>query len=456
MQSDNFQYLIRVIYLPRVVAYLLASAVTVSHIEASLSEIIFIIGLIIYPHFLHWALGSFGNIPSSAERSLLIDAILVALLIVVNDFYPFATVSFVVPLVLSTLLIARPIWLLPVMSLTFVVCAVALGFGAEIERKGTPLSEALSSLSLVIYCVHVAFLGFRITSAMGKARKDAELTAQKFSQITSHLSRYISPQIYSSFSDVKERKSAATRKRLTVFFSDIEGFTELMDNLEEETVTRLLNEYLNTMTEIAHEHGGTVDKFMGDGIMIFFGDPLTRGPEQDALACTRMALEMRRRLKYLRGKWREASISSELHIRIGINTGYCAVGNFGSENRMDYTAVGSTVNIASRLEGKAPRDGILISGSTYQLIKHSLVCEEQSKVQVKGISRALENYTVVGERQDSSLGVVEQEVCGLQVSLNLALVDINKARKVLHQLENNLLMLEAKKRETKSTIRLLR
>jgi len=239
-----------------------------------------------------------------------------------------------------------------------------------------------------------------------------------------------------------------TRKKITVFFSDIEGFTSLMDNLEEETVTAILNEYLNTMAQIAIEHGGTVDKFMGDGIMVFFGDHESQGTRKDALCCVRMALEMRRSLNCLRVKWRQDGIFSDLHIRIGIHTGYCTVGNFGSEDRMDYTAIGSTVNIASRLEGKASRDGILISLDTFRLILDQLQCVEQAPVEVKGIKRPIENYLVVGERAESPLCFLEQGIKGLQVSMNPALIDTKKARELIAKVEMSISALEENQRES--------
>jgi class 3 adenylate cyclase len=214
----------------------------------------------------------------------------------------------------------------------------------------------------------------------------------------------------------------------------------------------MLNEYLNAMAEIAIDYGGTVDKFIGDGIMVFFGDPSTRGAAEDALCCVRMALEMRRSLKPLRRKWQRDGIFSELHIRIGINTGYCAVGNFGSENRMDYTAVGGTVNIASRLETSASRDGISISGHTYQLISRHIKCIEKEPVMAKGIRRPIENYSVVTERQDSKFCIVEQDIKGLHISMNPVLVDIHKARTILKEVEASIARIEQNQIESTKRI----
>ena len=131
--------------------------------------------------------------------------------------------------------------------------------------------------------------------------------------------------------------------------------TGTTDRLESEELTQLLNQYLSAMSEVALDYGATVDKYVGDAIMIFFGDPETRGVKEDALACVKMAIAMRERIASLAHIWRDAGIERPLACRIGINTGYCTVGNFGSEDRMDYTIIGGAVNLASRLETEADR-----------------------------------------------------------------------------------------------------
>jgi GST-like protein len=134
------------------------------------------------------------------------------------------------------------------------------------------------------------------------------------------------------------------------------------------------------MSEIALAHGATIDKY---AIVIFFGDPESAGVKQDALRCARMVLAMQRRMADLREMWRDAGIAQPLRCRMGINTGFCTVGNFGSENRMDYTIIGSGVNLASRLESVAGADEILISYETHALIRDAFLCEERGPVEVR-------------------------------------------------------------------------
>jgi PAS domain S-box-containing protein len=221
--------------------------------------------------------------------------------------------------------------------------------------------------------------------------------------LSSKLAKYLSRQVYDSiFEGRTEVRVESYRKKLTVFFSDIQGFTELTDIMEAEEVSSLLNTYLSEMARIAEEHGGTVDKFIGDGIMIFFGDPETRGEREDALACVRMAIDMRGRVDELRAGWTTRAGSAGLHVRMGINTGFCTVGNFGSEDRMDYTIVGKEVNAASRLEVAADAGQIRISNTTYELVKDEIETRPVGELRVKGLAYPIRTYEVVGAREEPS------------------------------------------------------
>jgi adenylate cyclase len=136
--------------------------------------------------------------------------------------------------------------------------------------------------------------------------------------------------------------------------------------------------------------------------MIFFGDPETRGVKKDAVACVTMAIAMQRRMAELSADWRNSGIEAPFRCRIGIHTGYCTVGNFGSEDRMDYTIVGGAVNLASRLEHEAPPGGILISYETYAHVQDEVRCEEMGRIQVRGIGHPVAAYRVVGLNADSA------------------------------------------------------
>ena len=265
---------------------------------------------------------------------------------------------------------------------------------------------------------------------------------EKIEQLAGKLSKYLSPQVYQSiFSGEKNVKIEAYRKNLTVFFSDIKGFTEITDSLEPEVLSSLLNNYLNEMSKIALKYGGTIDKFVGDAIMIFFGDPETKGQKEDAKACVLMAIEMRERMKYLQKMWEDQGISKPLRIRIGVNTGYCNVGNFGSEDRLDYTIIGGEVNLASRLESNADAGQILISHETYALVKNQIICEKKEEIKVKGIAHKVLTYQVVNTKEKlvKSKNFLNEEFEGFNLSIDLERIKKEKViaslKKALHEIE---------------------
>jgi class 3 adenylate cyclase len=148
------------------------------------------------------------------------------------------------------------------------------------------------------------------------------------------------------------------------------------------------------MSQIALEHKATIDKFIGDGIVAFFGAPESLGVKQDAARCVKMAIEMRERMHTLRETWALRGISAPFHVRMGINTGYCTVGNFGTPERMDYTVIGTQVNLAARLEKTAETDQILISHQTYMLVRDEICCLKVGDLEFKGIGFSVPAYQV--------------------------------------------------------------
>jgi class 3 adenylate cyclase len=192
------------------------------------------------------------------------------------------------------------------------------------------------------------------------------------------------------------------------------------------------------MSQIALSYGATIDKYVGDAIVIFFGDPETRGVNEDALACVEMAIAMRKRMRELQELWRASGIEKPLQCRIGINTGYCTVGNFGSEDRMDYTIIGSGVNLASRLETTATPGEILISYETYAAVRQRIHCEERGHISVKGIAYPVATYQVVDtyENVRAVRGFIHEERPSLRLDLDLDAMsadDRNHAAAVLHK-----------------------
>jgi class 3 adenylate cyclase len=239
--------------------------------------------------------------------------------------------------------------------------------------------------------------------------------------LSSQLSKYLSPQLYRSiFSGERNVEVASQRKKLTIFFSDIAGFTETTDLLESEELTSLLNQYLTEMSSIALEHGATIDKFVGDAIMLFFGDPETRGAKGDAIACVKMAIAMQQRMKELQEEWRGRGQEHVFQLRIGINTGYCTVGNFGSNDRVDYTIIGNEVNLAARLQSHADLGGVLLAHETRSLVQDAILTEETGTITVKGFPRPVRTHRVVGFYDDTEVQgrVIRKQQDGLTLIID--------------------------------------
>ena len=240
--------------------------------------------------------------------------------------------------------------------------------------------------------------------------KDRELIEEKtkrLENIANRLSKYLSPQVYKSIFDEEESgkktKENYVRKNLTIFFSDIVNFTDLSDSLEAEKLALILNNYLSEMSLIAINSNATIDKFIGDAILSFHGAPETLGDENDAINCISMALEMKERVDELQSFWIRQGVKDGLKVRYGISSGFANVGDFGSSVMSDYTAIGSSVNLASRLQSIAPENEIIISDTTYNLVKNQINCEEYEEITPKGFVRPVKTYKVISFKNKTNI-----------------------------------------------------
>ncbi|NRB01916.1 MAG: adenylate/guanylate cyclase domain-containing protein [Rhodobacteraceae bacterium] len=238
-------------------------------------------------------------------------------------------------------------------------------------------------------------LQYRLAGRFHRLNDDLTANNAFLADVSLKISKYLSPQIYKSiFSGEKDAQISTERKKLTVFFSDIKDFTETTEGMQPEELTVLLNEYFTEMSKVAHAHGATIDKFIGDAIVAFFGDPETRGAREDARACVGMALAMQQRMVELEQLWRARGYERPFKARMGLNTGFCNVGNFGSNERMDYTIIGAEANLAARLESIAEPGGIVMSYETYAHAKDMVDATPGQPVQLKGIAREVVPYQV--------------------------------------------------------------
>jgi class 3 adenylate cyclase len=297
---------------------------------------------------------------------------------------------------------ALVVWWLALVAMTGAEQAGLLSYaplydGAPIEGGRMNPSWLLSTggvtLALTLFIQLVIYV---IIERWRDREANLAITSRQLGQANDVISRYIASQLAEQIRagdySALERHE---RRRLTLFFSDIQDFAATADLVEPEDLSRQLNEYLAGMTTIAEHHGATIDKFVGDAIMIFFGAPAATSDRDQALRAVRMAIEMQERLAMLRQQWLVEGAERVFHVRMGINTGQASVGAFGSPSRLEYTAIGRQVNLAARLQAQCEPDRILLSHSTYTLVRDEVPCASKGEVTVKGFHQAVKIYEVL-------------------------------------------------------------
>jgi class 3 adenylate cyclase len=204
--------------------------------------------------------------------------------------------------------------------------------------------------------------------------------------------RYVSAEIAAQIvaDPGRHLRLGGDKREVTVLFGDLRGFTPLAEQLDPQDVVDILNSYLKLVIDAVFEFRGTLDKFRGDGFMAFFGAPIAR--EDDPLSAVRCALAIQERLARVAFvKFPEL----RLHMGVGINTGIVIAGDIGSERRTDYTVIGNEVNTAQRFESNAGPGQILITGNTYERVKHAVRVRELGRLRVAGKQEGVEAYDVL-------------------------------------------------------------
>jgi len=332
----------------------------------------------------------------------------------------------------------------------------------EITIQQPLASNILAFKYSLAYFVIAALSGFafimmqrRQATTIAEMNQDLTVANEFLASVSMKIARYLPPQIYKSvFSGQRDVTIQTERKKLTIFFSDIKDFTGTTERMQPEELTNLLNEYLTEMSQIAQTHGGTIDKFIGDAMLVFFGDPETKGVEQDAKACLMMAVDMQRRLHELNAAWRRRGIENPFRARMGINTGYCNVGNFGSIDRMDYTIIGAEANLAARLQAIAEPNGIVLAYETYTLVRDMVRAKPLPAITMKGISRPVVPYAVeglLGELSQRTRVITEHET-GIDLFIDLDVIDRVVADRARRALNEALDALDAKAAATKPSV----
>jgi class 3 adenylate cyclase len=261
---------------------------------------------------------------------------------------------------------------------------------------------------------------------------------QRTVNLLERLSRYVSPPLFKKITHGKELVELNQTKRikLTIFFSDIKDFSAHSINMESESLSTILNSYLEEMTQIVNKHKGTLDKYIGDAIMVFFGDPDFTDDFTHARRCVAMALEMRTRMSELQIKWFELGYPYPLKIRMGISTGFVTVGNFGSSERMDYTIIGSPVNLASRLQTHAAEDQILISHETWGYVRDCVNCAQPVLLDIKGFTQPVLAYDVIGLKEENKDHIIniDDKARNLLLQVDFTKISKNELIDILNKL----------------------
>jgi class 3 adenylate cyclase len=243
--------------------------------------------------------------------------------------------------------------------------------------------------------VFIALIIYFVIDRWHDRERKLEVIGEQLGRANEVISRYVASQLAEQVRNgnytMLERHE---RRRLTLFFSDIEDFATIADQMEPEDLSALLNDYLSEMTAIAERFGGTIDKFVGDAIMIFFGAPDATTDSDHALRAVRMAVEMQQRLAELRERWTRQGIARPFHVRMGINTGVVSIGAFGSHSRLEYTAIGRHVNLAARLQAQCERDCVLLSHSTWVHVQDTIGAVAKGEISLRGFQQPVVAYEV--------------------------------------------------------------
>jgi class 3 adenylate cyclase len=264
-------------------------------------------------------------------------------------------------------------------------------------RLSTAWFVGLGVVGFVALLVQLGIIIFIIQ----RWREREEMLARANDIISRYVASQLAAQIRAGNYDDLDRYE---RRKLTLLFVDVQGFSEIADQVEPEDLAGALNDYLSAMTVVAEQYGATIDKFVGDAIMIFFGAPVATNDRDHALRAVRMAAAMQEQMETLREKWQRDGFPRPFHIRIGVNTGQASIGNFGSKHRLDYTAIGRQVNLAARLQTHCSPDRILVSHSTWTLIEDEIPCMPMGEITVKGFQRPVAVYEVEPSRPGVAAG----------------------------------------------------
>jgi class 3 adenylate cyclase len=323
--------------------------------------------------------------------------------------------------------------------------ALYLSVLAVAHRLGDPVDFLRESIRCGIFlsvCIFFAFLLDLVAAQKEYLKTSIDKLREKdrvISLLNQKLAKFVTtPLVEELAKEESEAVLSHQRRKITVFFSDIQDFSIITDAMEPEELAQLLNEYFAEMIHIVFRFGGTVDKLMGDGLVVLFGAPVGMEPADGALRCIQMAVNMQERINSLNEQWKARGFAHTIKVRMGINTGLAIIGCFGSDAWANYTAIGGQINIAARLQQAAEPGNILLSHSTYTLIADSLKVQLLGKTFLKGSHYPIQIYQLEqflgGERPVA----MKWQAQGCSVSLQPGILNIPEKDSFLQMLEKYL------------------
>lgn len=263
---------------------------------------------------------------------------------------------------------------------------------AGIEAGSLAAAHWIAYLGCLLVCVVIERVARKTFC------KDQLIAAQQ-EELRTHretIRRYVPQPVFDHIVDGDiDGIEAPTRRRVTVLFADLVGFTDLADRVEPEVLTRVVNDYMTAMSQLVDSHGGIVNEFAGDGLMALFGAPDPMDPEEQVVAAVEAAQEMQALLPTLNRQWQRLGATQPMRTRIGISTGVLSVGSFGSEGRMTYTAIGMHTSIAARVQSHCEPGQILLSDASWHLVNERVECTPRGTVQCKGVHYPVPVYSPI-------------------------------------------------------------
>jgi class 3 adenylate cyclase len=316
--------------------------------------------------------------------------------------YPALAPMLIIPMLFDA---AKSIYInvLAISSLVAVAVATAMGLAyapAIVQRSLDVYQSPAVQMGVIALIIPPAVIGAILMVIVGAAtRRERAMLAEtrdRLDSAVSLISRYVPAELASGILAGTEAPATGYRRqKVTSFFSDIVGFTELAEEMEPEDLARILNEYFTDMAAIAERHHGTVDELQGDGLILVFGAPTFRSDREHALDAVRAASDMQATIGSLNDRWRHDGLDVAIQVRMGINTGVVTVGHFGSGNRLKYTVLGKHVNLAARIQAMCEPGRVLVSHATWLLINDDVETRSLGVREFKGITRPVEVHELV-------------------------------------------------------------